>query len=382
MTSFSEGIESMGDKDFFKDKAVLVTGACGTVGNELVRQLIREYEVGELVGLDNNESALFFLEQRYLDYPKANFSLADVRDRDKLARKFKGIDIVFHSAAFKHVILCERSPFEAVQTNILGVRNIIDAACECNVKRVIFTSSDKAVNPTNVMGTSKLMGERLITAANSSLRGKGPVFASTRFGNVLGSRGSVIPIFREQIRKGGPVTLTDPDMTRFIMSIKEATRLVIDSAQLAKGGEVFVTKMPVIHIEDLAHVMIDELAPTFGYRPADIEIQIIGTKPGEKLYEELMSHEETRRTWELDLYFAVLPAFQCVYRDIKYDYPNLVSRDVDNPYNSANERALKQDELHAFLTQNRLLDELPGNEEHPSQRYWPGNGGEEDSCTF
>ncbi len=364
----------MDDKRYFKDKAVLVTGACGTVGSELVRQLIRKYEVGELVGLDNNESALFFLEQRYLDCPNANFSLADVRDRDKLTRKFKGIDIVFHSAAFKHVILCERSPFEAVQTNILGVRNIIDAACECDVQRVIFTSSDKAVNPTNVMGTSKLMGERLITAANSSLKGKGPVFASTRFGNVLGSRGSVIPIFREQIRKGGPVTLTDPAMTRFIMSIKEATRLVIDSAELAKGGEVFVTKMPVIRIEDLAHVMINELAPTFGYRPADINIEIIGTKPGEKLYEELMSQEETRRTWELDLYFAVLPAFQGVYRDIAYDYSNLVSRTVDNPYNSANEDALSQDALHAFLTQNRLLEELPGNEAHPSQRYWPGTG--------
>ena len=160
------------DKLFFQEKTVLVTGACGTVGSQLVHQLIEEYEVGELVGLDNNESELFFLEQRYADCANANFSLADVRDRDKLVRKFKGVDIVFHAAAFKHVILCERSPFEAVQTNIIGVRNVIDAACECNVGRVIFTSSDKAVNPTNVMGTSKLMGERLITAANCNLREK------------------------------------------------------------------------------------------------------------------------------------------------------------------------------------------------------------------
>lgn len=152
-----------------------------------------------------------------------------------MARKCAGMDILFHAAAYKHVVLCERSPFEAVQTNILGVRNIIDAASECKVGKVIFTSSDKAVNPTNVMGTSKLMGERLITAANSSSRG-GPVFASTRFGNVLGSRGSVIPIFIEQIRQGKNVTVTDQGMSRFIMSIKQATRLVIDSAQFARGG--------------------------------------------------------------------------------------------------------------------------------------------------
>jgi FlaA1/EpsC-like NDP-sugar epimerase len=360
------------DSHFFQGKSVLVTGACGTVGSELVRQLLEEYSVGELVGIDNNESALFFLEQRHLRHSNAHFSLADIRDKGKLVRKFKGVDIVFHAAAFKHVVLCERSPFEAVQTNILGVRNIIDAAFECNVGRVIFTSSDKAVNPTNVMGTSKLMGERLMTAANSSQRDRGPIFASTRFGNVLGSRGSVIPIFREQIRKGGPVTLTDPEMTRFIMSIDEATRLVIDSAMLAKGGEVFVTKMPVIRIQDLAQVMIDELAPGFDHDPGDIQIENIGVKPGEKIYEELMSHEETRRTWELELYFAVLPAFRCMYRDIDYDYPRLVSKDVNNPYISASEPVLKNDDLRQFLLNNRLL-EAPEQLTHPDQRYWPGS---------
>jgi FlaA1/EpsC-like NDP-sugar epimerase len=340
---------------FFSDKSVLVTGCCGTVGQELVRQLLEDYAVGDLVGLDNNESEIFFSEQRYLHHPEAKFFLADVRDRAKLARKFSGVDIVFHTAAFKHVILCERSPFEAVQTNIIGVRNIIDAACECSVEKVIFTSSDKAVNPTNVMGTSKLMGERLMTAANSTLRGKGPVFASTRFGNVLGSRGSVIPIFREQIAKGGPVTLTDPGMTRFIMSIKEATRLVIDSATLARGGEVFVTKMPVIRISDLAEVMIQELAPQYGHDPAKIDVKVIGFKAGEKLYEELMNNEETRRTYELDLYFAILPAFRHLYMDISYEYPDILSKNVTNPYNSDNERPLTQMELTQFLYENELL---------------------------
>ncbi|MFO8089695.1 MAG: polysaccharide biosynthesis protein [Desulfatiglandaceae bacterium] len=354
---------------YFENKSVLVTGCCGTVGREFVRQLVQEYAVGELTGLDNNESELFFTEQAYLKYPNTRFFLADVRDREKLVRKFKGVDIVFHVAAFKHVILCERSPFEAVQTNILGVRNVIDAACENNVKRVIFTSSDKAVNPTNVMGTSKLMGERLMTAANSTLKGKDPVFASTRFGNVLGSRGSVIPIFREQIKRGGPVTLTDPQMTRFIMSIREATRLIIDSVKLARGGEVFITKMPVMKIEDLAVVMIQELAEKYGHRPEDIGIEVIGSKAGEKLYEELMTDEETRRAMELDLYMVVVPAFLSFYRNISYDYPNIVSRKVGNPYNSANRKALSRDELLDFLLRNQLLEGEQEFPEHPAERF-------------
>ena len=273
------------EQNFISGKRIVVTGACGTVGAELVRQLLENgYGPAEVIALDNNESELFFLEQRFLSDKRATFFLADIRDRDKLCRKMQGMQIIFHAAAFKHVILCERSPFEAVQTNINGVQNVIYAACENNVKKVIFTSSDKAVNPTSVMGTSKLMGERLMTAANSNIRGEGPVFASTRFGNVLGSRGSVIPIFYEQIRKGGPVTLTNPEMTRFIMSIQEAVRIVIDSAGLAQGGEVFITKMPVIRIKDLAEVMIAALAPTYGHDPDKVEIVEIGTKPGEKMY--------------------------------------------------------------------------------------------------
>ena len=356
---------------FFGEKRVLVTGACGTVGRELVGQLLGKYRVGELIGLDNNESELFFLEQEFCKHGNARFFLADVRDRDKLLKKMQDIDVVFHAAAFKHVILCERSPFEAVQTNILGVQNVIFAACENQVERVIFTSSDKAVNPTNVMGTSKLMGERLMSAANSNLRGNGPIFASTRFGNVLGSRGSVIPVFREQIRKGGPVTLTDADMTRFIMSIEEAVHLVIESAYLARGGEVLITKMPVIRIRDLAEVMISELAPSYGYQAENIKVEIIGTKPGEKMYEELMNDEETRRAWELKRYFVVLPAFTSSYRNIVYKYPDVVFEEVDRPYHSGNEEPLSPDQLRNFLRENNLLEGAPSELFHPAERYWP-----------
>ena len=336
-------------------KRILVTGACGTIGRELVHQLLIKHTIEELVALDNNESDLFFLEQQFTDHPEASFFLADVRDRNKLTRKMQGIDIVFHAAAYKHVIFCERSPFEAVQTNIMGVQNIIAAAIDQKVERVIFTSSDKAVNPTNVMGTSKLMGERLMTAANSNLKGAGPIFSSTRFGNVLGSRGSVIPIFSKQIKTGGPVTLTDTAMTRFIMSIADAVRLVIDSASLACGGEVFITKMKAIKIEGLARVMIEKLAPTFGHRPEDIELKLIGVKPGEKMYEELLNQEETRRTLELTNYFVVLPAFKNLYRNIEYTYRDIISETVSEPYNSDNDPLLSEEDLAAFLVENQLI---------------------------
>jgi len=341
---------------FFRDKRVLVTGACGTVGRELIRQLLNAHQVRELIGIDNNEGELFFLEHEFSQFENVSFFLADVRDRDKVSRKMKHMEIVYHTAAFKHVILCERSPFEAVQTNILGIQNIINAAIENKVERVIFTSSDKAVNPTNVMGASKLMGERLMAAANSNSREDGPIFTSTRFGNVLGSRGSVIPIFREQIRRGGPVTLTDAAMTRFIMSLEEAIRLVIESACHAVGGEVFITKMPAIRIQDLAEVMIKELAAGYGFSSKDIEIEIIGNKPGEKLYEELMNEEEIRRCWELNKYFVVLPAYGSVYRKIDYKYSNVIHQTVIKPYNSANRIPLSQTDLTEFLRIHNLLE--------------------------
>lgn len=343
-------------------KRVLVTGVCGTVGKELVRQLLEHGEIEELIAIDNNETELFFIQQRFLDFQNARFLMADVRDGKKISRLMQNIDVVFHTAAYKHVILCEKSPFEAVQTNIMGVQNIIRGAYENQVERVLFTSSDKAVNPTSVMGTSKLMGERLMTAANINFRGGANTrFASTRFGNVLGSRGSVIPIFKKQVQKGGPITLTDPDMTRFIMSIDEAVRLIIESAGLINGGEVFITKMPVIRIKDLAEVMIETLAPQYGWRPDDIQINIIGTKPGEKMYEELMSSEETRRAMELSRYFVVCPALANEYGngDFQSQYAEIINDKVDNPYNSSIEKPLTKSELKAFLTNNHLFEEEP-----------------------
>jgi len=343
--------------NIFNYKKVLVTGGAGTVGREIVRQLCRFHEPAEVRIIDNNETALFFLDEEYRSDPRVNCFIGDVRDRDKLLSEMQGIDIVIHTAALKHVILCEKSPLDAVETNILGVHNVIQAAKENNAERVIFTSSDKAVNPTNVMGTSKLMGERLITAANAKkFNGEGPVFSSIRFGNVLGSRGSVVQVFREQIARGGPVTLTDRCMTRFIMSLDQAVGLVLGSVELARGGEVFITKMPVIRIEDLAIVMIELLAPRYGYRPQDIDIIEIGAKPGEKLYEELMSEEETRRALELETQFVILPAFRSVYEDINYDYPETLSTRTTRPYNSGMETPMPREQLADFLLTHDLVE--------------------------
>jgi FlaA1/EpsC-like NDP-sugar epimerase len=343
-------------KDFYRNKKILIIGAAGTVGREIVNQ-VDSCNPAELRLMDNNESEMFFLMEEYRDRNVYCF-LGDVRDRDKLEKLSKDIDIVIHTAAFKHVILSEYNPFDVVQTNIIGVENAIRAASTNNVRYLLFTSSDKAVNPTNVMGTSKLMGERLITAANAVRKDSSTIFSSTRFGNVLGSRGSVVPLFMKQIKNGGPVTITDERMTRFVMTIEEAARLVLQSVPLAKGGEVFVTKMPVVRITDLAEVMIKLVAPIYGHEPSKIKIIKIGAKPGEKLYEELMSDEEVHRSLELKDMFVVTPAFKSIYQSIKYEYPDTVSSTIQRSYVSSHEVPMSKDEIEKYLVENRVFEKV------------------------
>lgn len=337
-------------KEFYKGKRVLITGAAGTVGRELVRQL-HGMELAELRLMDNNETETFFLMEDYRGSDNVHCFLGDVRDAGKVTALSEGVDIIIHAAAFKHVILSEYNPFDVVQTNIIGVENVIKAAEANDVSHVLFTSSDKAVNPTNVMGTSKLMGERLITAANTVRIGRKTIFSSTRFGNVIGSRGSVVPLFLQQIKRGGPVTLTDERMTRFIMTIEEAGRLVLRSLTLARGGEVFVTKMPVARIIDLAEVMVELRG---GGRK--VKIDVIGAKPGEKLYEELMSDEEVPRSVELEEMYAIVPAFKAIYKSIDYTYPGVVHEKVDRSYVSAGEPAMSRQELKEYLVSHRVLE--------------------------
>lgn len=340
-------------KNGWKGKRILITGVCGTVGKELFN-LLKDSDAAEIVGIDNNESELFFLEQAFIDDDNINFFLCDIRDQESLETRMRGMDVVLHSAAFKHVGLCEHSPRSAVGTNIIGCQNVIDAATIAGVERVLFTSSDKAVNPTTVMGTSKLMGERLMTAANMRRRDSDPIFGVTRFGNVLGSRGSVIPLFRSQIAQGGPVTVTHQDMTRFIMSLREAVHLVLEAALTFKGGEVFITKMPVMRIMDLAEIMIEELAPSYGHNPKDIEVKFIGPRPSEKMYEELMTGEECGHALESEEFFIIKPALK--NNGETYSYDNMQVKTAEMPYNSDIAKPMDKELLRKYLHTHNLLD--------------------------
>ena len=276
--------------DFYKGKKVLVTGGSGSIGQKIVKELLK-YDVDVVRVLDNNETALFDLEND-LNSSKIRTFVGDIRDYKRLERAFKDIDIIFHAAAYKHVPLCEYNPMDAVKTNVGGTQNIIDAAIACDVKKVILISTDKAVNPVNVMGATKLLAERLMISSNAYSGADGTKFSCVRFGNVLNSRGSVIPVFKKQIKNGGPVTITDEGMTRFIMHIHEAAKLILTAGSLSEGSEIFILKMPSVRVPDLAEAMIEYYAPRYGFDVEDIDVKIIGKRIGEKLREELMTPDE------------------------------------------------------------------------------------------
>jgi FlaA1/EpsC-like NDP-sugar epimerase len=354
---------------FYAKARIAVTGGAGTVGSRLVQQLL-SLPVAEVRVLDNNESELFFLSERYAADERLQCFLADIRDERKIHRMLRGMDMVFHTAALKHVVISERSPTSTLQTNILGLQNVIAAAQAHGVRRLLFTSSDKAVNPTNVMGASKLMGERLITAANATLiEPEVGIFTSTRFGNVAGSRGSVIPLFCRQIAAGDPVTLTDPAMTRFVMTLGRSVDMLLETMAMAIGGEVFVTKMPVVRIIDIAKVMVRLIAPLYGRPPDARGVVTTGMRPGEKLWEELTTDEEIRRTVELEDYFVVLPAFRNIYREHRYEYPDTAAAPATRRYVSSSEPVLSEAEVEHFLLQPDVLPDeirsrLVGQEKH------------------
>src|SRR3990170_6828264 len=294
-------------EETFRGKRILVTGGTGSIGSELVRKLL-QCKPAVVRVFSNDENAQFELEQELQEYSeRLRFLVGDVRDKERLKRAVENIEIVFHAAALKHVPLCEYNPFEAIKTNVFGTQNLLEVAIEENVGKVITISTDKAVNPANVMGATKLLAERLTIAANYYRGFKRTVFSCVRFGNVLASRGSVVQLFEKQIQNGGPVTLTDPHMARFVMSINKAVELVLKAAQMAKGEEIFVFKMPALQIRHLAEVMIQKLAPKYGYEPKDIEIKIIGKRKGEKLYEELMTEDEAMNAYETENMLLVLP---------------------------------------------------------------------------
>ncbi|USG62803.1 polysaccharide biosynthesis protein [Sneathiella marina] len=342
--------------NFFDNKIIAVTGGVGSVGVELISKLL-DHGVKEVRCIDNNESALFELGSFYCADERLRIFHADITDEWEMLRVFGSVDYVFHAAALKHVPSCEVSPFSAVNTNIIGIKTIIRSAQENGVKKVLFTSSDKAVSPTNVMGASKLMGEKLFIAANFMAVGPDAttLFSSTRFGNIAGSSGSVIPLFCDQIQKGGPVTITDTKMSRFMMGMSHAADLVLKSMVYSQGGEILITKMPAMMISDIADVLIEKIAPQFGYDPSKIEKRIIGARLGEKRWEELSTDEESKRILENDNYLCVLPAQCNNTEEVRDHYLQLGFKDSRCVYTSETASKLSKQEVFDFLRQPGVL---------------------------
>jgi FlaA1/EpsC-like NDP-sugar epimerase len=296
--------DSVGVTSFFRGKRILVTGATGSIGSQVVRQLL-QYEPQTVRIFSRDEHKQYLLQQELGDRPKLDvrYLLGDIRDYPRMLRALEGMDCVFHCAAYKHVPFCEYNSFEAVKTNVIGTQNVIDAAIAQGVGRVLLISTDKAASPSSVMGATKLLAEKMMTSA-MHIAGTRPIrFASVRFGNVLASRGSVLPLFVKQIKQGGPVTVTHPDMVRFFMSIPQAVELTFKAMERMEGGELFILKMPVVRLGDLIDVLIDVLAPRFGKDPASIERKIVGIRPGEKMHEVLMTGEEAQNAIEEDSMF-------------------------------------------------------------------------------
>lgn len=330
--------------NYLDDRVVLITGAAGTIGSALAERIAPR--VKALRCLDHSENDLFQLQQRV---PRAQPFLGDVRDLDRLRFAMNGVEVVFHTAALKHVGLGEYNPFEVVQTNLQGLNNVIRSALDANVERVVFTSSDKAVNPTNVMGASKMMGERLVAAANEIRGTRRTRFAAVRFGNVIGSRGSVVPIFMRQLLRGEALSLTDEGMTRYVMTINEAARLVLEAGARMKGGEVFVTKMRALKVTDLAHaigVKVNSKPPV---------VQMIGARPGEKLFEELISVDEMTRAIELERLLVVLSPNAAMYDGGTRDSFG-TSAAVTREWHSGKDVLMTREEISEYLDAEKILE--------------------------
>lgn len=280
----------------WRDSSVLVTGGTGSFGHKFVELMLAKYRPRRLVIFSRDELKQSEMMKRFSD-PSLRFFVGDVRDRDRLERAMHDVDVVFHAAALKQIPSCEYNPFEAILTNVMGTKNVIDAAVDQHVERVMFISTDKSVNPINLYGATKLCAEKLVVQGNVYGHGRGTRFGVVRYGNVIGSRGSVIPLFAEQ-RSRGRVTVTDPAMTRFWIRLHDGVEFAIRCAALMQGGEIFVPKIPSMRIMDLVRA----LAP-------DCEVDFIGIRPGEKLHEILISEDESRQARELDDMFVIEPLY-------------------------------------------------------------------------
>ena len=284
------------DRMDWRGRSVLVTGGTGSFGSRFVERMVSTYHPRRLVVFSRDELKQSQLAARVQD-PSLRFFIGDVRDRDRLQRAMHGVDVVIHAAALKQVPACEYNPFEAVKTNVLGANNVIEAAIDQGVERVVALSTDKAVNPVNVYGATKLCAEKMFVQGNSYAGGLKTRMAVVRYGNVVGSRGSVIPLFLDQ-RDGGELTITDERMTRFWLTLDEGVDFVVRAVERMQGGEIFVPKIPSMRVIDLARA----IAP-------DASLKVVGVRPGEKLHEVLLSSDESRHSVDVDGMYVVQPVY-------------------------------------------------------------------------
>lgn len=301
-------------KSILYKKNILVTGGTGSIGSALVKKAIDD-KSSLIRVFSNDENSLYEMELEFKEFKNVEYVIGDIQNPEIVSEIVKGIDIVFHAAALKHVDRCELNPLETINVNITGTKNIAKAAKKENIQKMIFISTDKAVNPIGVMGATKLLGEKLVSAEASHK--SNTVFASVRFGNVFQTRGSILPRIEKQISKGGPITLTNPEMKRFFMTKDDAINLIISAATLAKGGETFVLKMPLIKLDDLFESMKEILSSKYNYTPSQIKTKIIGTRPGEKLIEYLLTQFEMENVYETKNFF-IIPSLNLSTKN----YPN------------------------------------------------------------
>lgn len=328
------------------DATVLVTGGTGAWGRELTRQLLARCRPKQVRIYSRGEHAQVVMRRLFTD-ERVRFVVGDVRDRDTLRHATQGVDYVFHLAALKHIPICEENGWQAVLTNVMGTQNVIEAALECGVRLVVDASTDKAVDPFNLYGVTKACGEKLIVNANQNYASSGTRFVCVRGGNVVGTTGSVIPLFKRQIEDGNRITVTDPAMTRFLMSTSEAIGLLLQAVDRAVGGEIFVMKMPGTTLDGLAKAMIALLGDR------ETKVDLIGRRPGEKQHEALVSHHEAPFGRDLgDGYFVLLPQFESPACEKRYRRrPAIPLRE----FNSANTRRLSRRELEEMLRREAWL---------------------------
>ena len=280
----------------WSQESILVTGGTGSFGKKFVEIMLRDYQPQRLVVFSRDELKQHEMRTSGFDHPSMRYFIGDVRDVERLKRALSGVTVVVHAAALKQVPACEYNPFEAIQTNIMGGRNVIDAALDQGVRRILALSTDKAVNPINLYGATKLCAEKVFVQANAYAGARNTRFSCARYGNVVGSRGSVIPVFLEQ-RRRGKITITDPRMTRFWLTLEQGVKFVIRCLEQMHGGEIFVPKIPSMRLVDLA----ETVAP-------GCQVEYIGIRPGEKLHEVLVSEDESRQTLETEDMYVIQPS--------------------------------------------------------------------------